>query len=394
MISARIIGGRKALLLGSFVAYLALLFGRSAHSFARLPADPGYVYIEDAVHDGLRSVSYGDPYFHVLARGLAWLTCLAPLEWHAALLSSLVHFVWAISAVCIVWVISLEGLPKWVAFLAGFLLVTAPHAAESSLGNVGNVKWPILAAAIVVSSSRQVAQLSQLWLVTLLLIAGFTQPMTLICIIPLLRLRSDDKKLQRRRLTFVCLILATFGLQLMKVGLSSASSGRSGKVLTPWTDMGVFWWSGLLGPLVTSLASFALLMIDKRSVSAVHTIAANLGFLAIILAGVSYVMGGIADRYFVVPMTLALISGLLALCELRLRNDMLKRVVLLVLFVVILIPTTKWFSTSQYLSSGPPWSAEVSKARGICAQASPKNIDLQISAGSLVTLDCEFISRG
>ncbi|MEY4401894.1 MAG: hypothetical protein RL072_1759 [Actinomycetota bacterium] len=394
MISARSLGGQKTLLVASFVAFLAVLLGRSAHSLTRLPADPGYTYIEDAVRDGLRSIFYGDPYFHVLARGLAWLTSLAPLQWHAALLSSLVHFVWAMSAVCIVWVISLEKLPKWVAVLAGFLLVSAPHAAESSLGNVGNVKWPILAAAIVVCSSRQVAQLSKPGFVVLLLTAGFTQPMTLICVIPLLRLSFEYKELRHRTLTLASLILATFALQLTKVGLSSASSGRSGKVLTPWTDMGIFWWSGLLGPLTVSVASFALLLVGKRQSIVVRTIATDLGFLSILLAGISYVMGGIADRYFVAPMTLALICGLLAVCDLKFTHPHLKRVVSLALLVVILIPTTKWFPTSPYLSSGPPWSAEVSKARGLCSRSSIRNIEIQISAGSFVTLDCEFILRG
>jgi hypothetical protein len=140
------------------LSYFLILATRSYPSVGRLPADPGYDYVLDGSEQGLSALTLGDPYFHVGARLLALVTSWFPLAYQAVVLSILVHIVWSICAVVIANVITMETRKRWLGYLAGCFLVAAPHASESGLGNVGNVKWPLLAALLVVSGSRSSIQ--------------------------------------------------------------------------------------------------------------------------------------------------------------------------------------------------------------------------------------------
>ena len=387
-------GSQRVFLLALFGTSLAILFTRSLNAFNRLPADPGYSYVEEASNQGIASLAIGDPYFHIAARTLAWLTSFAPLEWHAIVLSTLVHLVWAGCAVCIAYLVYFEAIPRWVAGLAGLLLICAPHASESSLGNVGNVKWPLLAAAIVLCSSSRVTTLSRTGPIALLIVTGLTNPISLLCVFPLIRLGLNEKAVRRQLLPLALVILATTALQLAKVGVSAASSGRDARVSEPWNGMGIFWWSGLVGPIIIALVSLAISLVSRSRNYSPSNMATNLGMISVILAAVSYRLGGIADRYFVAPLTLSLVSCLLALSESQTLNERVRLVVLTATAVMVLVPSLKWFSASRYLTSGPTWSAEVQSARDLCRESTQSNVSLEVAGGSTVELDCEYVLRG
>ena len=379
-------------LAASFTAYLAVLFARSTGSFTRFPADPGYLYIQEAADKGFASLTFGDPYFHIAARALAWLTSFAPLAWHAVVLSTLVHLVWAACAVCVAYVVSLESLPKWIAALAGLLLVSAPHASESSIGNIGNIKWPLLAAAIVICSSAHITTFRQIRVIGLLTVTGLTQPIAILCLFPLLYLGIKESGARRALFPLAFSLLATSALQIVKVGLPAATTGRSEKITEPWDGMGVFWWSGLLGPIVLGISVFVLLQtLPSGSLRQTST---NLSVLSVVLTSVSYLMGGIADRYFVGPLTLACIGGLLALSGLGFISNRSRSVVVMLAISLLMIPTGKWFFASHYLTSGPKWSTEVQEARELCKQVPQSVVRLEVAGGSTVELDCEYVLRG
>ena len=390
----RLLGGQRVFLLALFGTSIAILFMRSLNAFNRLPADPGYDYIFQAKLDGLGSLTLGDPYFHLAARTLAWLTSFAPLEWHAAVLSTLVHLVWASCAVGIAYVVSLESVPRWIAGFAGLLLICAPHASESSLGNIGNVKWPLLTAAIVVCSSSRNTMLSKVGPIALLIVTGLTNPISLLCVFPLIRLGLNEKAVRRQLLPLALVILATTVLQLAKVGVSAASSGRDARVTQPWNGMGIFWWSGLVGPIIIALVSLAISLVSRSRNYSPSNMATNLGMISVILAAVSYRMGGIADRYFVAPLTLSLISFLLALSGFQTVNARARLVILAVTAVMLMVPTLKWFSVSRYLTSGPTWSAEVQAARDFCRGSTRSTVSLEVAGNSTIELDCEYVLRG
>ena len=135
------------------LSYLTVLLARSTPSIGRLPADPGYDYIISGSQQGLRALLLGDPYFHLGARFIALVVSWFPLAHQVLTLSVLVHFVCTGCAVIIAAIVTCESQHKWLGYFSGLLLVAAPHASESALGNVGNLKWPMITALIVVCCS-------------------------------------------------------------------------------------------------------------------------------------------------------------------------------------------------------------------------------------------------
>jgi hypothetical protein len=115
---------------------------------------------------------------------------------------------------------------------------------------------------------------------------------------------------------------------------------------------------------------------------------------AVVLGGITYRMGGIADRYFVVPLTLALIAALLALCDLGAIGARSRTVAVAASIALILVPTLKWFSASHYLSSGPAWSAEVRSSQELCSTSALQLVEIKIAGNSSVQLECEYVLRG
>jgi hypothetical protein len=119
-----------------------------------------------------------------------------------------------------------------------------------------------------------------------------------------------------------------------------------------------------------------------------------LAVLAVATSIVSYRMGGIGDRYFVVPMTLALIAATLITGSLPYRQPFAGKVVVLAALSVLLVPTVKWFSASWYLTSGPTWSSEVRRVTGICTDLQRSTVDLSVSPDGTNELECEYVRRG
>ena len=375
-----------------FITYLAVLYARTRHSVTRLPSDPGYSYIQDGADAGLESLLSGDPYLHVAARGLAWVTSWFPLTGQAVVLATLVHLVWAGCAVIIARVGWLETHSRVVMLLAGLALVAAPHASESSLGNIGNVKWPLLTTVLVICASAVAVQRVKAPALALMTVTGLTNPLTILCLLPLCYTawRRADARVRARRLGGMCLF--TLIAQLTKVGIGAATSGRDTKVTSAWEGMGLFWWSGLVGPVALSsvvvVAVIGLRIAGRNS----NDVAVALGLTATLLAIASYQMGGIADRYFVGPMTLATLAAILtiALADLPIG---LKRLVSIAGLVVLLIPSLKWFSMGWYMTGGPTWAQEVRRVNELCTRSSKSDVEIALTPSGTVTLGCNRITR-
>jgi hypothetical protein len=378
----------------AFTIFTVVLLSRTSGSVSRIPADPGYQYLQEAATEGIASLAFGDPYFHVATRGIAWLTTLFPLAWHALTLSMFVHFIWAACAVMIVDVLRREGSNNLLALLGGLLLVTAPHASESILGSVGSIKWPLLAAAITACASSSSIKNRSSSNVFLLLATGFTQPLTFLCILPMLDVARRDREARKNIALLAGFVTLTVVAQLLKVGLSSAPSGRSARISEPWDGMGAFWWSGLLGPIVVGMSVLLAFATKTIWVRPASRFAAILGIMAIVIAVVAYLLGGIADRYFVTPYSLASTAGLLALRDVRIRKRVWRIALYVMVGVGVLVPIVKWYTASWYLVGGPTWSSEIGQARIECSAKGKHVVQLSITAGSTVELDCEYVLRG
>lgn len=374
--------------IGSFSLYLGVLLARNANSLARIPADPGYSYVQDGAGHGIRSLLYGDPYYHVVARVVAWGVSWFPLTTQAVILTTLTLFVWATCALMVLYFVQLETKSLLFGTISGLILITAPHAAESGF-TVGNLKWPLLGALLVGSASSRALSRATRLIVCLMIITGFTNPLTIICLVPL-AIHLLGTKLNRStvfRLGGVCLII--FSLQLLKVG---GFGGHSTKVTMPWNGMGLFWWSGLLGPVIVAGITLIVLLVQyvlKQSLAEFPTI---LSVTAILLAGVSYQMGGIADRYFFTPMALSILAALLTLHSLDLHIH-LRRALWVLVSITLLIPSVKWFSTSWYMTSGPTWKSEVDRVRELCTDDPHQVVGLMVSPDGTAELTCSYILR-
>lgn len=371
-----------------FFLYLAVLIARTRESIGRFPGDPGYSYLLDGVNHGIRSLSFGDPYLHVVARFTASIAVMFPLGWQAVAASMLVHLIWALSALAVSTTVKLETHSSILAVLAGLLLVTAPHAAESSLGNIGNVKWPITSALIVMCCSPQMLTKHPVRVGIGIALVGLTQPLAILGAIPIATNVLRENRSKKWGGFLLATLLATTAAQLGKVGLGDAASGRSTKVTTPWDGMGLFWWSGLAGPILIAGAILVLLSVPTIRMRQTNLFVPLLAVLSIAFSFGSYSLGGIADRYFVLPMTLSLVAALVifGLPTPQRRRRFLVGFVSASL--MLLVPTVRWFSTSAYLTSGPTWSSEIQRSREACVGTLSKSVEIELSSGGSTVLSC------
>lgn len=379
---------RRLMPSGVLGAYVIILVTRARESLGRFPGDPGYEYLLDGADFGPRSIFFGDPYFHVMARFVALIAELFPIGMEAIVASSLVHLIWALSGVAIASVVELETTSWALGAFAGLLLITAPHAAESSLGNIGNVKWPISTALIVMCCSANTLRTRLLPVMIVGILVGMTQPLAILGAIPVTFYALRGVVPKKNALLLLGVLFATTTAQLAKIGFGDATSGRSEKVVSPWDGMGLFWWSGLIGPLFISVAIIILLSVLAYQNRIVSRFSLLLAVLSIAFSLSTYQLGGIADRYFTLPMTLCLLGLFSALYEMAPKHLGRNRLAAAAVAVLLLIPTTKWFFVNPYLASGPSWSFEVQRARKACEVLPTKEIELELSSGGSVTMFC------
>ena len=103
---------------------------------------------------------------------------------------------------------------------------------------------------------------------------------------------------------------------------------------------------------------------------------------------ISYVQGGLADRYFVAPTVLSWLSLILLFHEASGVTRAVTRALLIATSSIFLIGSITWFQASSYLNSGPTWSSEISRIRIECMQTNAEWIDVNLSLGT-VEIRCE-----
>jgi hypothetical protein len=186
--------------------------------------------------------------------------------------------------------------------------------------------------------------------------------------------------------------LFTLIAQLTKVGIGAATSGHDTKVTSAWEGMGLFWWSGLLGPITLSILVLVVITTLYAARREMNDTAIVLGFTAILVTVASYQMGGIADRYFVAPMTLAVIAAILVIRSANIPTGV-KRLASIVGLTVLLIPSVKWFSMGWYMTGGPTWAQEVRRVDELCTRSSKADVEIALTPSGTVTLSCNRITR-
>ena len=147
---------RHSWIIGSGIIYLVLIFARDWKALNRIGADTGYSYVPVADRYNLWVLFKPFPeYFEISGRAIAEIVAIFPIRYHAIASSSVVNLVWVLLALMIAIVVAEETENRIVASLAGLVLILIPHAMESSLGNIGMIKFPMTAAAAIAFCSSR-----------------------------------------------------------------------------------------------------------------------------------------------------------------------------------------------------------------------------------------------
>lgn len=375
-------------------ASLTLLVARGWNSLDRIPADPGYGWIVRASSDGFFSVFSLDPFMHAYELVVVWMVAQLPVAFHAAALSVLTHLTWAAGSGLVVLMIRNLSRSAIAALISGLVTVLLPHTSESVLGNNGNSRWILLIVLVVAVSVGPESQPGK-WITPLLaLVTGLSHPLAGVSLIPIFGRFLSRRKLCRTDLRVFALLGLGVAMQLFRAIEGNFWQGHSYKIMFPWDGMGVFWWSGLAGPVLVSLGT--LLVLNSCSHQRRQYISAIrwLSTLALIIHGVSFLMGGIADRYFVAPLTLSLIAALLTLFVRFESSQFSRRWLVLVYLLTFAFPAGKWFSASWFLTSGPTWSSEVRRATAECEDTQSLLMTLRVSPSGSEELTCEYLLDG
>ena len=362
--------------------YILLIFARDWKAIDRIGADTGYTYVPDAVRENLWVVFKPFPeYFEISGRAAAEIVALFPIRYHAIASSTVVNLIWVALGLFIYAMVFQESKNQVVSSLSGLVLIVTPHANESSIGNIGMIKFPLTAAvAIAFCSSRAISKYPKL-IAIVALVAGLSQPILFVTTLPLLWLaKSPDRELRRKVLSLLMVVYGTFVIQVLKVGLSTAIQGRSGSsVKSLWPGMGLFWYSGIFFPTLFALFVIAVNTVKPIRNTKFSQIRYFLCASTIALAVSCFILGGIADRYFVAPMTLAWITGILFLVDFVNMFKKIKILTIAIAFVFAIVPVIHWFEAGWFLTSGPTWTSEVDRATEFCRDHPDSEVELLVS---------------
>ena len=352
-------------------------------SIFRLPADPGYYIFQGVREDSFRNlITLETDYFNFLERLIALTAVVFPIEFIALASSLLTSLIWVSTAMTITVIAKQTTRSSLLAFGAGLMVVLVPSASESSIGNIGNIKWQVLIALTVVGSSTHLLSTRRYLVWALALITGFTHPLTLIAAIPLLaRSFSVDKSVARTSRIAFGLSTASFICQFLVHQQSGAGLVR-GQITYWWSGIPIFWFFNLVFPLALC-GGVAVTAIVLRKFASDRLPSSFLISLAGLLTGlVSYAQAGIADRYFVAPTVLGWVALLFLFSDIRPKFPKLSLVVLTPIVLVLSLGAFKWFGPSSYIDSGPTWSSEVERGRIECLNTGVATIELQMPVGT------------
>lgn len=292
--------------------FVAVGYGRIRHSFDRLPVDPGYEFFEDAYQHGLTVLAKTEGgYLDIPRRMIAELVTVFPLR----LTGNVGSFIWLLmvsaTALFVSAMMKRVHHSNLLAIACGAAVVIAPSASESQIGNQSVVKWFLILIAIIAVALPEQNQLSVKSTAFLVLLSGVSNPMTILAVVPLLISLVQRRVSLRNKQTQLLLIAFSVGLLIQLISWRSTGVGLQKydtRTYSLWPDAGAFWYYNLIIPPLTCAAFIARSMLPEWSwCPKPSRFVLHLSSTGLVLFIVTYVMSGIADRYFVVPQILAFI---------------------------------------------------------------------------------------
>lgn len=377
----------------AFFVSLALL--RIRNSFDRMAPDPGYWFLEQ-VHENnfLHVFSNQDGFLHVAPRLCFEFVSLFPIQYQAIVGTVGMQFIFGGVAATVFFIIRSETNKFWLSLFGALMVVAVPAAGESTVGNLGSVKWPLtILLVFVLASTKTMLGYTKLSVVCAILV-GLSQPYSILLILPAFinRYRSKSKKSFSQAEWSV---VFTWFVQLTVWLTSGVTLQKYGEpTYFAWPGMGVFWYSIWITPTLTGMCVFLFLyLLHRRGISG-YEFELRLASATVLLAVVTYLQLGIKDSSAVAPQAVSWVALLLIIYKVGgLFGKQIQSFLIAALLVLVLTAAVKWFGASWFLTSGPTWSSEIERARALCLQDGIDNVVVK-QFMSDATFECEQILEG
>ena len=378
--------------------YGLVAFGRIVSSFGKLASDPGYDFLLIVEKDGLKSLFSGsEGYIQIGPRLLAMFARLFPIEQQAVVLSASVTIVVIMIALLIFQAVFTQFGKTFLAVIAGLAFLVVPAAAESTVGNYGSIKWPLVVGLAVVIACQKFVEANVLFTVALVIFVGLCSPLAIAVSLPLLgyalpKFGQVDK-------SFKYLLAAAVGVTLVQF-LYWYSSGAGAQIYggsvpyKPWAGMGLFWYSIWLTPPLFGLLVLIIFLVLKFATKAsVDSTAIWLALSAMGIFAATYMSTGIKDSTAVAGQSLAWISVIITMFVVMptIPFHFVRIGTTVALSMFFVVSSVKWYSASWYLVDGKKWSVLIEQARTDCADENAQTAKLQLLLAE-TELDCDKFS--
>ena len=387
---------------GIVVTVVAIAAGRLRGAFDRVPPDPGIDFYLESRRDGLSTLFREEGgYLDVPRRALSQVVSLASTEYWVIASNLLWLGLIAICSVAIYTTVLSASFSRLTSFGAALTYVLSPAMSESQLGHESVVKWTLLLILAILLAREATIQLPSKWLLLLITICCLSNPVAF-SLIPIF-LISRFKEIKRRD-PRAWAILSAFLLPLSLQFIVWLRSGQSiqkyggDTIYLPWDGIGFFWiFNWMLVPLLAPpLLGVEYLLRNHFQADKSKTLSSyrvNLLVASILVWTVSYAIGGIADRYFVVPQTLLWISAILLITDLRdFRFKVLaQNLVGVGVSLLLLLGAAQWFTASAFLSASQRWSSDIAEAKVVCLGEDQSTVSIPQSLNE-IEIDCSLLN--
>jgi hypothetical protein len=336
-----------------------------------------------------------EKYIQIAPRMLAWVALQFTISDQAVVLQFLAVATVALLGVLIAWSIEVQTESRLLGIMCGVAFVTIPAASESTVGNAGSLKWPLLTALGVVAVCPQFFSRHVRFTSLFTIFVGLSSPMFVVAVLPIIWFVAVNR-LHVRALRPVLLAIA---VGVLVQGLAWLAKNRQVKIYgdsvqqSPWAGMGVFWYLVWLGPTVVAIAVIGMVMVTRKRLTRkwldMNRAAFWLASIALTLSWLVWLSAGIKDSAAVATQSLAWIAALLVSYSwvTDSKRYLLLRLVGGITCAIMALFAMKWFIVSPYLSGGPTWSSEVGRATELCMSGTVVDVELNLNLAT-VNLPC------
>jgi hypothetical protein len=349
----------------------------------RIPPDPGFDILRQA--RPIFRFSFFDvsgSYLSIAPRIISKVAAFFPVELSAVIAATSTLIIWAVAATICTLGIHRQTSSIPTSAICGFFCIANPAAGESSIGNYGNAIWQMFVVGTIVYGSAELIRKHNISVSIFSVILGLSHPWSIIMLIPLLGALTNSSSIERRSLIrVICLVAATFIIQVI-VFINTGDSAKRTGVTYWWSDMPLFWSFNLMFPPLLMFLVLFLSAFNQQRIAPYRLLPVQIATVGLSVAMVCFIQGGIADRYFVAPMTLAICSIGILFEQSVGRLRVVTRLVFFSTILIVGVGSIKWFTAGPYLNSGPTWNSEIIRLKAECESNQSDKINAQLSIGT------------